>query len=129
MNIESFRAYCLSLPLVTEDFPFDDTVLVFRIHNKIFACVTMDNPDLAVMKCDPERAIDLRERYGSIEEAWHWNKKYWNQVWFRGDVPDSLFRALTDHAYCEVWRKLPKRLRETAGVVLPEDRILQPEQM
>ena len=124
MNIESFRTCCLSLPLVTEDFPFDENVLVFRVYNKIFACVAMNHPEVAVMKCDPERAIELRERYGSIEAAWHWNKKYWNQVRFRGDVPDRLFRDLAGHAYCEVWKKLPRRLRGSSGIVLPEDSII-----
>ena len=60
MNIEEFREYCLSLPNVTEDMPFDENVLVFRLHEKIFACVAMDRPDLATMKCDPGKAIDIR---------------------------------------------------------------------
>ena len=72
MNIEEFREYCLSLPNVTEDMPFDENVLVFRLHGKIFACVAMDRPDLATMKCDPEKAIELREQYNSIEGAFHW---------------------------------------------------------
>ena len=80
MNIESFRAYCLSLPETTEDMPFDETVVVFRLKGKIFACVGLDKPDLVCMKCDPERAIELREQYSSIEGAFHWNKKYWNQI-------------------------------------------------
>ena len=111
MNIEEFREYCLSLPNVTEDMPFDENVLVFRLHGKIFACVAMDNPDLATMKCDPEKAIELREQYSSIEGAFHWNKKFWNQVWFNQDVDDKLIRSLVDHAYNEVYKKLPKRLK------------------
>lgn len=112
MDIESFREYCLSLPLATEDMPFDDQVLVFRVHGKIFACVSMDQPDMASMKCDPERAIELRERFQAVEGAFHWNKKYWNQVWFNRDVSDDLLRELVRHAYDEVWKKLPKRVRE-----------------
>lgn len=112
MNIEEFREYCLSLPLVTEDMPFDENVLVFRLHNKIFACVTMENPDMATMKCDSEKAIELREQYYSIEGAWHWNKKYWNQIHFNQDANDALIRELVQHAYDEVWKKLPKKLRE-----------------
>ncbi|MCQ2279599.1 MAG: MmcQ/YjbR family DNA-binding protein [Bacteroidales bacterium] len=111
MDIESFREYCLSLPHATEDMPFDDTVVVFRIKGKIFACICLDKPDFATMKCDPERATELREQYSSIEGAWHWNKKYWNQVTFRGDVSDELFRSLVRHAYNEVNKKLPKKER------------------
>ncbi len=111
MNIEEFREYCLSLPNVTEDMPFDENVLVFRLHGKIFACVAMDRPDLATMKCDPGKAIELREQYNSIEGAFHWNKKFWNQVWFNRDADDTLIRSLVDHAYEEVYKKLPKKLK------------------
>lgn len=111
MNIETFREYCLSLPFSTEDMPFDETVVVFRLKGKIFGCICLDKPDMAVLKCDPERAIELRERYSSIEGAWHWNKKYWNQVTFQGDVSDELFKELVRHAYNEVNKKLPKKER------------------
>lgn len=111
MNIESFREYCISLPFVTEDMPFDDTVVVFRLKDKIFACICLDKPDFATMKCNPDRAVELRERYSAIEGAWHWNKKFWNQVRFDGDVKDELFQELIRHAYNEVNRKLPKKER------------------
>lgn len=78
MNIESIRDYCLSLPFVTEDFPFDETTLVFRIMGKIFAMTDLENIDWFVLKCDPERALDLRDKYSEITGAWHMNKKYWN---------------------------------------------------
>ena len=80
MNIESLRNYCLSLPLVAEDFPFDETTLVFRILGKIFACINLERPDLVTLKCDPDYALDLRDAHDEIDGAWHWNKKYWNQV-------------------------------------------------
>lgn len=115
MNTEEFRTYCLSLPQVTEDMPFDDTVLTFRIKGKIFAAIILDKPELVVMKCDPERAQRLRERYPSIEGAWHWNRKYWNQIRCDREVGDDLLRELADHAYEEVWKKLPKKLREDSG--------------
>lgn len=66
MNIEEIRAYCLSKPQATEDFPFDETTLVFRVKNKIFACIGLDNPDWFCMKCDPDYAIELRDRYPAI---------------------------------------------------------------
>ncbi len=109
MDIEKFREYCLSLPCVTEDFPFDETVLVFRVKNKIFACVCLDKPELGVLKCDPEYAIELRDHYMAIEPAWHWNKKYWNQIWFNRDVDDKLIYDLAAHSYSEVVKKLPKK--------------------
>lgn len=111
MDIEIFREHCLSYPQATEDFPFDETVLVFRVKNHIFACIALDNPDLAVIKCEPEYAIELRDHYMAIEPAWHWNKKYWNQIWFNRDVDDEMIRKLVAHSYAEVVKKLPKKDR------------------
>ena len=109
MDIEKFREYCLTLPCVTEDFPFDETVLVFRVKNKIFACVCLDKPDLGVLKCDPDYAIELRDHYMAIEPAWHWNKQYWNQIWFNRDVTDEFLCKLINHSFAEVVKKLPKK--------------------
>ena len=111
MDIEQFRLYCMALPFVTEDMPFDDTVVVFRLKGKIFGCIATDKPDLAVLKCDPEKAEYLRERYRAVEGAHHWNKKYWNQIYFGRDVKDELLQSLIAHAYNEVNRKLPKKNR------------------
>ncbi len=111
MDVEQFRECCLALPLVTEDLPFDDTLLVFRLKGKIFACVPLDKPVLGVMKCDADLALELRDHYAAVEPAYHWNKKYWNQVRFDGDVADSLFVRLVRHAYNEVNKKLPKKDR------------------
>lgn len=80
MDIESIRGYCLSKPMATEDFPFDDDVLAFRVMNKIFACISLKNPDWFCLKCNPDYAIELRERYPSISGAWHWNKKILESV-------------------------------------------------
>ena len=112
MNIESCREYCLGKPLATEDTPFDETTLVIRVMNKIFACLDMERPDLVVLKCEPSYAIELRDRYSAIEGAWHWNKKYWNQICFHGDVDDSLLCSLIDHSYDEVVKKMPKKTQE-----------------
>lgn len=109
MDIEKFREYCLSLPCTTEDFPFDETVLVFRVKNKIFACIALDNPELGVVKCDPDYAIELRDHYTAIEPAYHWNKQYWNQIWFNRDVTDELLCKLINHSFTEVVKKLPKK--------------------
>ena len=69
MDIEQIRAYCLSKPHATEDFPFDETTLVFRVMNKIFASIGLDNVDWFCLKCDPEYAIELREHYTGITMA------------------------------------------------------------
>ena len=108
MNIESFRVCCLSQPLATEDMPFDDTVVTFRLKGRIFGCLMLDKPDLVVLKCEPERAEELRMRFPAIEGAFHWNKKYWNQIRLDGSVPDSLMEELVRHAWEQVNRKLPK---------------------
>lgn len=111
MDIELFREECLALPYVTEDMPFDDTVVVFRLKGKIFGCITLDKHDLVVLKCDPEYALELRAEYAAIEGAWHWNKKFWNQIRLDGSVPDSVIVTLIRHAYDEVNKKLPKKDR------------------
>lgn len=112
MDIEHLRDYCLSLYAATEDMPFGPDYITFRVQGKIFACLDLTRPDRAAMKCDPERALELRERYRGIEGAWHWNKRYWNDVLFESDVPDSLILELVRHSRDEVVRKLPKRLRD-----------------
>ena len=92
MNIESVREYCLSLPMAGEDTAFGEEYLLFRVCGKIFACYGFVREDYFVVKCEPDYAVDLRERYADIEPAWHWNKRYWNQLRLNGtlgDVADS----------------------------------------
>ncbi|MDO4948752.1 MAG: MmcQ/YjbR family DNA-binding protein [Bacteroidales bacterium] len=108
MNIESFRVCCLAQPLATEDMPFDDTVVTFRLKGKIFGCLMLDKPDLVVLKCEPERAEELRMRFPAIEGAYHWNKRYWNQIRLDGSVSDRLMEELVRHAWEQVNLKLPK---------------------
>lgn len=115
MNIETAREYCLSLPQATEDFPFDETTLVFRVGGKIFAMMDLENTEWFVLKCEPEYAIELRERYPEIAPAWHMNKKYWNQLNLFGMLPDELVQRLIRHSYNEVVKKMPKRVREERG--------------
>ena len=111
MNVESVRDYCLSLPLATEDFPFDETTLVFRVLGKIFAMIDLEDTTWFVLKCDPEYALELREHYVAIEGAYHFNKKYWNQVFLDGDVDDKLLKQLIDHSVEEVLKKFTKKMR------------------
>lgn len=123
MDIETLRAYCLSLPLVTEDFPFDEEVLVFRVNGKIFAMMNLVNTEWFVLKCRPDLALELRERYPEIAPAWHMNKRHWNQINLYGTLSAGLVRAMVAHSYALVAAKLPKAFR-TAH---PEVMDVQPE--
>lgn len=111
MNLESIRDYCLSLPEATEDFPFDETILVFRICSKIFAMIDLDNPEWFVLKCDPDYALELRESHHEISGAYHMNKRHWNQINIFGALPDATIKSLINHSYGLVVAKLPKRIK------------------
>ncbi|MBJ2184620.1 MAG: MmcQ/YjbR family DNA-binding protein [Muribaculaceae bacterium] len=111
MNIEAIRDYCLSLPETSEDCAFGEEHLLFRVCGKIFACISFQRAEYLTLKCDPEYALELREHYPEIEGAWHWNKKYWNQVLTSGRITDDFLQKLIRHSYNEVVKKLPKRLQ------------------
>lgn len=111
MNVETIREYCLSKKGTTESFPFDETSLVMKVMNKMFALIDLEEANSITLKCDPERAIELRERYSGIEGAYHFNKKYWNGIRFNSDVDDKLIKQLVDHSYEEVIKKFTKKLR------------------
>jgi predicted DNA-binding protein (MmcQ/YjbR family) len=113
MNLEEFREYCLSLKGATEDLPFGPDTLVFRVMNKMFAITGINSiPLMATMKCDPERAIELREQYESIIPGYHTNKKMWNSVYLESELSDKLIRELVEHSYNEVVKGLKKTERE-----------------
>ena len=115
MNIEDARIYCLSKPGATEDFPFDETTLAFRVENKIFAITDLENIRWFCVKCDADYAVELRDRYLQIVPAWHMNKRYWNQLDIER-LDDELFCSLVDHSYNEVLKKLPKKIRIKYGL-------------
>ena len=112
MNVESIREYCLSLPGVTEDFPFDETTLAFRVLGRIFAMIDLDDTKWFVLKCEPERALQLREEHAEISAAWHMNKKHWNQIDLYGHLSDELVRTLIRHSYSQVVKKLTRKVRD-----------------
>lgn len=127
MNIESVREYCLSLPHATEDFPFDETTLAFRIGGRIFAMIDLERTEWFVLKCNPDMAIELREKYAEISPAWHMNKRHWNQINLFGYLSEELICSLIRHSYSLVVQKLPKAIRislkgvtEVEGTVLAE---------
>lgn len=108
MNIEEIRDYCLSLPQTTEDMAFGEEYLLLRVCGRIFACIGLERPNYFVVKCAPDYATELREHYPEITPAWHWNKKYWNQLSLCGSLSDTLILSLIRHSYHEVVKKLPK---------------------
>ncbi|MCY7410844.1 MAG: MmcQ/YjbR family DNA-binding protein [Chitinophagales bacterium] len=113
MNIEFFREYCLKKKGVTEDFPFDETTLVFKVMGKLFALTSLNaSPAQCNLKCDPEYAVELREKFSSIIAGYHMNKKKWNTVIWDGNVRDKIILELIDHSYDLVVAGLAKNLRE-----------------
>ena len=112
MNIEEVRTYCLSLKNVTESFPFDDVSLVLKIEGKMFLLRPLDAEEPSVsLKCDPEKAEELRATYAAVTGAFHFNKKYWNTIYLDRDMPADEIRQWIHHAYREVIAKLPKKLQ------------------
>ncbi|MEL6865807.1 MAG: MmcQ/YjbR family DNA-binding protein [Bacteroidota bacterium] len=113
MNIEDFRHYCLAKKGVTEEFPFDEMTLTFKVMGKLFAITGLDNEVFEVnLKCDPDYAIELREEYAAVRPGFHMNKKHWNTVAFEEELEDDLLRELIDHSYDLVVKKLRKADRE-----------------
>lgn len=113
MNIEEIREYCIAKKGVTESFPFDEVTLVFKVMNKMFALVGLDAvPPFINLKCDPERAIELREHYEDIQPGYHMNKQLWNSVYFSAGLPRNLVLELIDHSYELIIESLPKKLRK-----------------
>lgn len=118
MNIEQFRTYCLSKKHVTESFPFNDATLVFKVANKLFALSNLNKqPTTVNLKCNPERAIQLREEYSEIIEGYHMNKKHWNTVTINGSLPNTLIKELVDHSYNLVVSGLTKKLQKELGFI------------
>lgn len=114
MDVLTFRDYCLSLPMTEETTPFDETTLVYKIGGKMYACADMVDFDRIAVKCDPDRAIMLRERYPEVTTAPHFNKRHWNGLRTDGDLPDAFLREQIRDSYMLVLRQnvTPRALRE-----------------
>ncbi len=111
MDIEVFREYCLSKKGVTEEFPFDEQALVFKVMGKMFALTNVDTFASVNLKCDPEWAMELRETYPAIKPGYHMSKKHWNTMEIDGTLSDAFILQLVDHSYDLVVAKLPKTIR------------------
>lgn len=114
MNIEELRLYCLSLHnSITEDFPFGDSTLVFRIGDKIFALLSLNTAEPWInLKCDPEKAIELRETYTFIAPGFHMNKKHWNTLYLNEDAQSQLIQSSIKHSFELVYASLPKSKKD-----------------
>jgi predicted DNA-binding protein (MmcQ/YjbR family) len=116
MNLEALRDYCLGKPAATEDQPFGPGTLVFKVGGRMFALASLDEvPAHVALKCDPERAVELRERYAGVTTAPYMDKRLWNSVALDGEVPSAEVRKMVDDSYRLVVAKLPKALREQLG--------------
>ena len=115
MDIQGFYEYCLSKQGVTEHFPFDEDTLVFKVGGKVFALSSLSNWEKGVpavnLKCDPERAVALREHYEAVQPGFHMSKVHWNTVAINGDVPQAVLKELIDHSYGLVFASLTKKLQ------------------
>jgi predicted DNA-binding protein (MmcQ/YjbR family) len=109
MHIEAFREYCLAKPGTTEELPFDEDTLVFKVCGKMFAlCSISEFVQGIALKCDPERAVALREEYQQVKPGYHMNKQHWNTVLPEAGLPEQLLQELIDHSYSLVASKLTK---------------------
>ncbi len=113
MNIEEFRDYCLSFKSVEEKLPFDETTLVFYVKGKMFCLTDIDAFDYINVKCDPEKAIRLREQFDEVIPGYHMNKKHWNSIKTGGRLSDKQIKEWIKDSYDLVVAGLPKKLRES----------------
>ena len=113
MNIETLREYCLAKKAITEGFPFGEDTLVFKVMNKIFLLVSLSSSPLQFnAKCDPDKAIELREQYDAVQPGYHMNKKHWNTVIADGSLSNALLKEMIDDSYDLIIESLPKKDRE-----------------
>lgn len=112
MNIEDFRNFCIQKYGVTEELPFDENTLVFKVKGKMFALIDVDLFESVNLKCDPEEAIRLREKFEAVKPGYHMNKKHWNTIEFDGSLSDKEIFHWVNHSYDLVVSKLPNKIRE-----------------
>lgn len=112
MHLDSLLQFTATLPGTEDSFPFDAKTLVLKVGGKMYLLVDAENPTQMNLKCDPERAIELRERYDGIQPGYHMNKKHWNTVDLQGSVDEKLIFELVKHSYELVFASLPKKIRD-----------------
>ncbi|WP_294072115.1 MmcQ/YjbR family DNA-binding protein [Proteiniphilum sp. UBA1028] len=113
MNIEELFDYCLSIEGAEATTPFDESTIVMKVMGKMFAMIPTDTDRISItLKCNPEKAIRLRENYDCVESAFHMNKTYWNTIYLDGDMPEKEIRKWIHHSVREVVMKLPKKQQQ-----------------
>ncbi len=112
MDAEQIREYCLSKKAATEEFPFDEVTLVFKVMGKIFALVALEGELSVNLKSEPARALELRERFPAVQPGYHMNKKHWNTVYVDGSMSRDQLAGLIDHSYEMVVAGLSGKLRK-----------------
>jgi predicted DNA-binding protein (MmcQ/YjbR family) len=110
MNIEHLLDHCMAKKGVEETFPFGPDTLVFKVMGKVFALISLSNPNQVNLKCNPEKAIDYRANFMAVIPAFHMNKSHWNTIQFNEDVSDILILEMVNDSYNLVIAKLPKKL-------------------
>jgi len=109
MDIENVRVYCLSKPGTSESLPFDDTTLVFKVMNKMYCLLNMEPPFSINLKCEPGKAIELREQFEDVQPGYHMNKKHWNTILLDGNLRDNQITQWIDDSYSLVAAGLTKK--------------------
>lgn len=121
MNIESYRNYCINKKGVTEHFPFDEDTLVFKVMGKMYALSSLKKWEEEIpavnLKCDPDRALELRAEYEAVQPGYHMNKNLWNTVAINQDVPDKMILELIDHSYDLIVLSLTKKLQAELAIL------------
>ena len=113
MNIELLREHCIAKKAVTEEFPFGEDTLVFKVAGKMFALTSLSDPTSVNLKCDPEKVEELRQQYQAVQPGFHMNKKHWNTVFFNEDLNDRQLLQMVTDSYLLVVSGLPKATRES----------------
>ncbi len=112
MNIEFFREYCMSKKGVKETFPFNETIMVFKVLDKMFTLTNLESDFRINLKCEPEKAINLREKYHDVLPGYHMNKKHWNTIIINGSIHDNILKKCIDESYELVVSNMTKKNRK-----------------
>lgn len=116
MNSEEVYAMCMEFPHAQATFPFDQSTLVFKVGGKMFALYPLEKPHILMVKCDPTRAIELRELHHEINPAWHMNKTHWNQIDITGSLSHAFIQELVAHSYDMVVAKLSRKIKNELNI-------------
>jgi predicted DNA-binding protein (MmcQ/YjbR family) len=116
LNLDELRDHCLEMTAVSESFPFDASTLVFKVAGKMFALCNVDHFTSVNLKCDPEQALELRERFAAVAPGWHMNKVHWNTVAVDSDASREAILKWVDDSYALVVASLPRKARMEHGL-------------